>query len=325
MNRHPKRKFNWWRTLLNTLLVLFLTQLLLEWIYREQWIDFYKHEWRYQNKVTEPDTSKTRILVFGDSFSADQLSWVNLWKKDTLKQVFNAAIPGTGPETFRLIAGNRIKEVKPDIVLVQLYEGNDLYDLSKPVRWKVHGIGRNLFWFLSSWFRSLGYINYRLGQHQADLAVQGNPKESEQFDPRLYDPRTKLFIKGDLHYPQTHIQLTGDAEDTFEKMLVMLREIREASGNQVRFIVIPVPHCIQVHGTWLRNYRKLGAKADRSVLKDHIWAEKLRKAGFEVIDPLGDFRKAAQKGQVLYYPNDPHLNAEGQQLLLNCIKNRLEK
>lgn len=312
------------RGLLRITIILLLTLCLVEWIYREQWIDFYSKEWTFQNPVVKPDPQKKKILVFGDSFSADANSWVNQWKNDTSVQVFNAAIPGVGPETFRLIMENRLEETSPSIVVVQLYEGNDLYDISKPVNWSAHSFGRNLFWSLSNSFRSLNFVNYRLGQAKADISIAGNPKSGEAFSPEKYDPRTRLYIAGDRSYPQSQITVSGEATEQFEELVEMLREMKEMSGSAT-FIVLPVPHCVQVDGRYLRYYRRVGAGLDRSVLRGHAWAERLKKEGFSVIDPIETFRKAALKGTTLYYANDPHLNKEGQTLLLKIVREKLEE
>lgn len=310
------------RGLLRTTIILLLTLCLVEWMYRGQWVDFYSKEWSFQNPDVKPDLQKEKILVFGDSFSADAGSWVNQWKSDTTVQVFNAGIPGIGPETFRLIMENRMEETSPSIVVVQLYEGNDLYDISKPVNWRVHSFGRNLFWSMSNYFRSLSFVNYRLGQAKADVSITNNPKSADAFSREKYDPRTRLYIAGDRSYPQSQTALTGEAVEHFEQLIEMVREMKERSGS-ITFVLIPVPHCVQVHGKYLRYYRRLGAKLDRSVLHGHPWAERLKKEGFTIIDPLETFRNAELKGTTLYYANDPHLNKEGQALLLKIVREKL--
>lgn len=322
-----KRK-KWYRKLGNwlfkTSLVLFLTLCLVELIYRYQWVDFYKTEWEFQNKNAQPDNHKTRILVFGDSFSADTSSWVANWGKADSLQVFNAAIPGTGPEVFRLIAPNRMDEIKPNVVVVQLFEGNDLYDLRKPVNWSAHSFMRNVYWGSSNTFRSLGFINYRLGQAKTDVNYSVNSKKQLIFRKDRYDPRTRLYIAGEPNYPSGMVLLKGDYAGDMQKMIAMLKEIREEAGSETRFYVLTVPSCVQVHKRYFRHYKRLGATNDERMLSTHPWANALKKAGFNVIDPLEAFRTAENRGEELYYANDPHLNAKGQEILLRCVRKKVK-
>lgn len=321
-----RRKYikKWGSRLLKTTIVLFLALCIVECVYRYQWVDFYKKEWHFQNRKLQPDPDKKRILVFGDSFSADTSCWVQKWTNPKDVQVFNAAIPGTGPEVFRLIAGNRIKATKPDLIVVQLYEGNDLYDLRKPVNWRQFSFGRNLYWSSGNVFRSLGFINYRLGQTNADVRTDFNSKEQQTFHRNRYDARTKLYISGDAAYPSGMVLLKGDYADDMQTLIEMLKEIRQEAGEKTPFYVLTVPSCVQVHKRYWRQYKRLGAKNDPKVLTTHSWAVELKKAGFTVIDPLNEFRLAEKNGEQLYYANDPHLNVAGQQLLATCVRKAVE-
>ncbi|ASS47587.1 MAG: hypothetical protein A3D31_17320 [Candidatus Fluviicola riflensis] len=305
-------------------IIAFITLCLVELVYRYQWVDFYKTEWEFQNKVRTPDQQKRRALVLGDSFSADTASWVNQWKKDSDLQIFNAAIPGVGPETYRLIVSNRVEEAKPHIVVVQLYEGNDLYDLSRPVNWSAFGWTRNIFWKCSNTFRSLGFINYRLGQSNQDLASPGNAKTTDTFSLQSYDARTKLYILGDVTYPMSMVQLKGEYADQFQAIIEMLQELKSASGKNARFYVLTIPTCVQTNRRYVKQYKQLGAKLSQSLLKGHPWAERIKDAGFEVIDPIEALRLSEKSGTPVYYENDPHLNSFGQQLVAEYVQQILK-
>lgn len=301
-------------------IIAFISLCLMELVYRYQWVDFYKTEWEFQNKVRTPDFTKKRVLILGDSFSADTASWANQWKNDSAFQVFNAAIPGVGPETFRLIVSDRVEETKPTIVIVQLYEGNDLYDLKRPVNWSAFSWGRNLFWKCSNTFRSLGFINYRLGQANHDLHSSVNPKIADSFAIQSYDARTKLYIQGDATYPMSMVQLKGEYADQFETVIEMLRELKTAAGEKVRFYVLTIPTCVQTNRRYVKQYKQLGAKLSVSLLKGHPWAKKIKAAGFDVIDPIEALRQNEKEGKSVYYENDPHLNRFGQQTVFTYVQ-----
>jgi hypothetical protein len=301
-------------------IIAFITLCLVELVYRYQWVDFYKTEWEFQNKIRTPNLTKKRVLVFGDSFSADTASWVNQWKKDSVMQVFNAAVPGVGPETFRLIASNRVEETQPDIVIVQLYEGNDLYDLYRPVNWSAFSWGRNVFWKFSNTFRSLGFINYRLGQANQDLQSPVNAKTADSFAIPSYDARTKLYLQGDVTYPMGMVQLKGEYADQFQTLIEMLQELKTAAGKNVRFYVLTIPTCVQTDRRYVKHYKQMGAKLSMSLLKGHPWVDQLKVAGFEVIDPIEVLRQREKQGKAVYYENDPHLNPFGQQTVFTYVQ-----
>lgn len=323
-----KRKTGWKKTgkwLLRLLLMLFIALCLVEWMYRGQWFDFYRKEWSFQNGEANPDLTRKRILVLGDSFSADPKSWVNCWKRDSSIQVLNGAIPGTGPETFRLILSRRLEQSRAQVLIVQLYEGNDLIDIRKPVNWRVHSFWRNAYWWAGNTFRSLNFINYRLGQSAGDVQSLNDPKADEDFSPEDYSPRTMLYISGDSRYPVSHLRLQGEQRAVFGELCAMLNEMRQEAGSTVRFVVLPVPHCTQTSEIYGDRYRQLGAKVSGIVRFGHPWARALEKAGFEVWDPLPEFRSEEKKGNRLYYANDPHLNDKGQQVLLKFVRKQWKK
>ena len=84
---------------------------------------------RELNDTANP-THKKRILLLGDSFTwgiaADPISncFGNLLEKEGF-QVFNLGIPGTDPAQYTALAKRYIPKLKPDIVLVSFYMGND--------------------------------------------------------------------------------------------------------------------------------------------------------------------------------------------------------
>ena len=121
------------KIILRVFLIGIITLCIFELSYRYQWIDFYKSEWRFHNSEVS-EKSKNSILILGDSFSADPNGWVYMLR-DSLEEdaIYNAAIPGVGPETYELIFKRSFNNAKPNHVIVQMYVGNDQYDYEKPV------------------------------------------------------------------------------------------------------------------------------------------------------------------------------------------------
>lgn len=305
----------WLKRFLKLGFILFLTLIFAEIAYRYQWMDTYKTEWNFHNEQTVK--KQTNVLVFGDSFTADAKSWFSFLPQSADTAFYNAAIPGIGTETHRLIFTDRIKQTQPKHVLVQLYIGNDLFDIQKPVNWSTQSFGRNCFYSLSNRFRVLNLINYRLGQQKWDLKTSTNPKKSETFVANQYDPRSKLYIQADQGYPQTTIDLNAEKQALFDQLLADLKEMKATLSPNVSFTVLLIPHCTQVHQRYVKHFQLLGGKS--SWKSKNTWNEQLKKAGLNVLDPLPYFMELEKDNQHLYFENDIHLTPFGQEKLGNWV------
>ncbi|PHR49666.1 MAG: hypothetical protein COA32_00625 [Fluviicola sp.] len=311
------------RLLLNFFVISSLTLSLLEVSYRYQWIDFYSTEWNSLNENQE-NPSNEKVLIFGDSFSADPKGWVEKLREiDTNTNYFNASIPGVGLETFRLIAKDRLQEVNPTRVIVQLYVGNDLFDLDKPLNWSELSILRNLFWSFGSKFRVLNYLNYKSGQF-SQPSVDSDSKLEESFTVSNYSKRTKLYIRAQKNYPLPAVNLDGESLEIFNELIEALNEIKEMLNKGVKLSVLVIPHCAQVHQKYRDRFRSLGSDLSELKVQENTWSKKLANEGFEVIDPFLTFKQNEELGKALYFENDPHLNRQGQELLSKFVKNQLQ-
>lgn len=305
--------------LLKVVVILIITLMLLEFSYRYQLIDFYKTEWNYLNRNVQESEGNTKILVFGDSFSSAKNNWVEqVQKMDSSSIYYNASFPGVATETYRLIAKNRIEEVNPDRVIVQLYTGNDLLDIHKPINWSELTFSRNLFWTFSNYFRFLNFFNFRMGQVSQDVVKNTDPKEEEQFSTEHYSARTQLYIKAIPNYPQSELNI--DSSSNFKNLVNHLKDIKKYVKNK-EFYVLIVPHCTEVGQQYIANYKELGAIFTTNNLKQNYWEEKLLKEGFNVISPYDYFRNLEKTTNSIYFQNDPHLNDKGQYHLAKSVAN----
>jgi hypothetical protein len=311
------------RFLFNFFVISIVTLILLEVTYRYQWIDFYSTEWTALNK-NQKNTTDDKTLIFGDSFSAEPNGWVvKLRDLDTNTTYFNASIPGVGLETFRLIAEDRLEEVKPSRVIIQLYVGNDLYDYEKPVNWSELSVLRNLYWSMGSNFRVLTYLNYKSGQFFTNSISTGSKLE-DSFSVSNYSRRTKLYIDADSAFPVSAINLEGKSSETFNEMVEVLNQISQILNDDTELSVLVIPHCTQVHQKYRNRFISLGCDLSELKIKGSLWSKKLKDKGFNVLDPLAVFKKEEEQGEELYFQNDPHLNSKGQKVLSSYILKQLQ-
>jgi hypothetical protein len=99
-----------------------------------------------------PNSTSTSVVLLGDSFAwgANAIplsqSFADLLRAEGYV-VHNLGIPGTGPRQYRMLAEKYIPLLKPDVVIVALYLGNDVLameptpPLGKPLYYVVKGGG----------------------------------------------------------------------------------------------------------------------------------------------------------------------------------------
>lgn len=302
---------------------------LLEIAYRFQWIDFYRNELNglnHQPALQRPDTCKT-LLVFGDSFSAQPFSYVDVLR-DSLPgyRIINAAVPGTGILETEVMARLRLKQFPPDAVLFQVYTGNDLWDLRRTSDSPHIAFARKLYWRLSDCSLFLRYLNYRLGQYKngTRLAVESGERKSNQpFSAENYSARERLMFLAEPDLLQNSVLASGRRSDDLDAWLLHMDALlRKLPARTQQVLIVLAPHCAQVNRWYAGNMEQIGAAPMPEAVQavDYPFLGRVRTyfagdARVRVVSPLSAFQQADSAGRRLYYENDPHLNKTGQELL----------
>jgi hypothetical protein len=316
----------------------------LELFYRFQLIDTYHTELvQYNDEAAVSNVENKRvILVMGDSFTAGKETYCaglkSCFKDHT---VINAGIPGTGIMQALFTAPRRFARYHPDVFIYQIYVGNDLFDISYAVNWEQLSMARNLYWTLAKPFRSLAFLNYKLGQCVASSTpdppksksdgASPNPRDDsedgQRFSVQRYEKRDKIYLKAEPLLLENHILVKRNRGEDYRilqrELLELLSYCKAESG--CRAYVLIIPHCCQTSPTKLENMKRLGAvfSDEKSILGDQypfcsLMREFLNKEGLtnvRILDPLALFRKEEAAGSHVYFANDSHLNGYGQALL----------
>jgi hypothetical protein len=320
------------------LYLLFLVSMLLlsaEGIYRIQLFDFYKSELNYLNPgIRDAKANTVPVwMIFGDSFTADPKSYVGMLR-DSLGehfQLLNAAVPGTGMVQTEMIARRRIRQFPPDAVLFQLYVGNDLSDISHPVNWKSLSWQRNLYWAISDRFRVIAWLNYRFGQlfsglRKGDGSLRDG-KTDAAFDPLSYDGRSRILIRGNPKGLAQAIQVEGQHLSDMNVLLHKLDAAINRLPADCLVYLLVIPHCSQIGEPYAGHFREMGAEVSHSEGQERMTYPFLMKLEdcfradrrVRIMDALPALREAEDSGVPVYFPNDPHLNLQGQQTLARLI------
>ncbi len=326
--RHGKnllRKMAW------LLAVFLLFVVLLELFYRNQWIDTYRRELNALNLDVVPANPKRRILVMGDSFSATTNSWVNLLRTNHPDfEITNSSVPGTGIYQANLMLSRRLSTFKPDLLIYQIYVGNDLFDLRYPTNWKTIGWARNLYWSAANHIRSLAWANYALGQLKraanAPDYQQGKVNEGE-FQAEKYSERERIYLRAEPGLIADEVMLTGKrAADIADYMAELQDFLETAKSANCPVLLLVIPHCAQVDAVYAQRMAELGATGmDEPALQaiDYPFLQRLstlQGSGMRLLNILPALQAAEQLATATYYLHDAHLNDAGQQLVAKVVE-----
>lgn len=306
------------------------TLLLLELCYRWYVVDFYGAQFQALNqKELEETGDRPSILVVGDSFSADQNSYVKgLRNQIGSHRIINAAIPGTCVRQHERYFAKRVRDFQPDLVIYQTYLGNDLLEYRHPTTGGNLSWQRKAYWWLADRFLVLGYINARLPALRHTFApsqvIDYEGKARQSFDPSTYSERTKMLLKAEPSLLENSIRMQGLRQHDAEDLMTDIKKLLSQLPEDVRVVVLVIPHCVQTGPTYVSRMKQLGAN-----IEDEAGITAISYPFFEYLEKnLSDQRTSLVNSLTwlqeentvpLYYPSDPHLNTAGQQILADSL------
>lgn len=325
-----RRLFKW---MLRITLALTFCLLVLEIVYRNQWIDTYRGPLLALNADDELKEEGRTVLVMGDSFSATRDGWVKeIADRLPEYRVVNASVSGTGIVQANIIARRRFREFKPDILIYQIYVGNDLLDYRYPIAWGKVSPLRNIYWWWAHRLRSIAYLNQAFGQIKAGPSPQElAPLFRKPFAVETYNSREKTLLTAEPGLIENQVFLENGRENDMVGYLRRLDDILalcEANGTIPYLLVLP--HCAQVHPQYKEQMVKLGAEFRLAwhTRADYPFVNRLAghtQGRATVLNPLSALQSAFSVSDPLYFNNDPHLTPAGQKWLGNWVVNAIQQ
>lgn len=339
------------KLLLLVLLCAAASLLALESVYRLQLVDTYRGELREYNPATDMAGSDSRptVLLMGDSLTAGNRSYPTLVRQARSDlRVINAGIPGSCVLQANLVAPARFARFRPSVFVYQVNVGNDLVNLRYPIHWGRLSPVRNLYWTVAHRARSLEYMNYKAGQavrsaryekavHDlqaagralADVTDTGCRYDFDDFDPRSYTARIRLYLEAEPALYENQILVGETRRREYERLLDGLRRIFslcEPPDCAPHLLVIP--HASQVDPGYLHAMRQMGARFERPeavASEDYPFIAGIRAflvgnglGHVRVLDPLPALRDV-ERDRHAYYLHDPHLTACGQEAVARFL------
>ena len=314
-----------WRSLKFLIYLFVAVLLLLEIIYRNYWFDFYRPELLGLNEALTKQEGKPSILVIGDSFTAHPESYVrHLRQVNPSYQIINAGVPGTSIHANLRPMRKRIRQFKPDVLIYQIYLGNDFWEFKHRISGSAHWT-RRVYWWLSDRVHILAFLNYRLRAWRKyfydDLPDYSPENRQKQFDPSLYTARTKLFFSAEERHLEDVIFMQGKRRKDIYRYVSILKDELNKLPDELNKLIVIIPHQCQVADHYQQNMRELGASfSDQhnvqeinyplyEFLQNHLSDQRTR-----VINPLRTLQHEERRSGVFYH-NDPHFNPDGHSVL----------
>jgi hypothetical protein len=317
------------------LLCLACFLLVFEGIYRHQLIDFYQPELRANNRPADlGDTTRKTLLAMGDSFSAGPDAWVAFLRRQLPSyRVICAAVSATGVFESLFIAPRRFREFKPQVFIYQVFVGNDIQDIRRPLNWRTMTLPRYFYGFMCSYlgFRSLTFANYRLGQLLRSSGPGTAQNADPPFSPAAYPKSVTIYTQAEPDNLEDTILARGARGRDVATLVDSIKKLVSYASPACHKYVVVIPDASQVSDFYLQHFEQLGGRvADpRGLHRDEYplvirLKEGLAAAGIKVLNPLPLFQRHEQQGQRLYYQNDSHLKPVGQSLLGEFILKQLQ-
>lgn len=288
----------------------------------------------YRDREYPPKGSAFRVLGLGDSFAfgygveepESYLSRLEAMAADRGVEVIDAGHPSMGPDNEALLLEADGPRLRPDLVLVGIYVGNDVWNvLTGPRRAiVVDGVLRSGPGVLEQWYRPLradGTLGPPLPAVPASDALKVPLRRwirrSHLF--RFLSRRYAALRSGDGPRPLTVVddaavfvrdepKELGAGWDEVCAWLSRMSAWCAAHGAKLAVLLIPTAEQVDPR-RWAETRQRFGLReADIDLAKpQRRLGECARAQGLPVIDVLPALRAAAaQGGPDLYFPSDPH-------------------
>lgn len=317
-------------------------------------------DWGFRN-LSRPETA--RIVAIGDSMTYGiaamaRQSWPSQLSGLSGTTVYNMALGGYGALEYLHLLREKAVTLKPEVVVVGLYVGNDFMDVYNRAYstdfWKDYRLGeageteQNVFLsdkkqrkFLGSFrnYLARSSVAYRLvtrsslfnqfraaeSRNSADVAASdGGALEI------VLDDQASTFL-----YPDTVEKLMNTGDGRIEESLKISEHAYEdmkrfADQNDIRLIVVMFPSKEFVYFPSVNNSLEPNVLLSYSRLIGHeeevrAWAEQFfDRIDVGMVDAAPALRKAVEEGQLVYPATDGHPNAMGYSIIASLVYDQLK-
>lgn len=254
-----------------------------------------------------------RALGIGDSFSfgvvPHQFNYLTLLENHIKAtrpefELVNMGIPGLSPREYLAVLLNEGLELKPDMVLLSFFIGNDFAETAKIdriYRWSYTANIVKYVYALKTKAGNLGGTTTSAYDDNAPPLTEDAFLQIEAFGKPLFEKDNPLF------------------DEALARTMVHLRAIKQVcDGYGIRLSIVLIPDVMQLDDGLLRKVTGLAPDRLDPDRPNRALSAELTRLGVDHLDLTAAFRAAAPSGR-LYKPNDIHWNIAGNALAEKLI------
>lgn len=298
---------------------------------------------------------RPRILVYGDSFISSIFTPINqtfVWQLErklestfaSAPQVVNCGVSGYGPDQESLLLDDEIDRLKPQLLIVAIYAGNDFGDLLRHKIYKLDdqkqlkdndytidpslaspfGTSKQFSRFYS--LRLLRKAWEHLARRQAPRSSEGFlesclRKCRAEYKEYVINGNNNVWNLVDGHY-DADVSLTPNSESSQYKRILMdrviekMKRITAARSTPLMLVIIPSPFDVVDNYSVSVDTRKY-PEYRRSELTDVV-EDIARKYQLPYLNLFRPFREHGA-GPLYYMVDNDHWKPEGQQLAAGLV------
>jgi len=267
---------------------------------------------------TQKEEGTYRILGLGDSFAFGVVPYKynyltlleeNLNHGSKKTELINMGIVATGPKDYLVLLAKEGLELKPDMVLVSFFIGNDFMQDGGLRRLYTHSYVASFIAYLIAVSR--GYQGQII--HGAAVYDDSSPTLTDPVFIDMENRRSEIYRKQNRRF--------GNDFEAAMRYLVKIKQL--CDEHHMALAIVLIPDDVQVDRTLQARVLKLkevNSKADDFdfTLPNRVLATRLKQHNIECLDLLDEFTRAGN-GTVLYKPNDSHWNISGNRLAADAI------
>ena len=303
---------------------------------------------------TSPPGNGTRLVAIGDSFTFGwglpaEDSWPKVLERrgggaNETVEVINFGFPGASPDDYSRIISEALEHFQPDIVLIGTLQGDDLVQLVEQEPLEVEWTARArqaVFPTLSDWLRPAPPTmeSYRSVFLKSQAYLRSTLTPDQQHRYRALPPGVRsAFESGLLNPSLVHTAMTnprrfaapieggaawrGVAETRLRRCLRRWLAACRGAGAELKVVIVPDgPYVSEAAAAGMRAVGyEVPASLTTSTLCQDVVIEICGEAGVPVINPVSEFRKAADSGDSDdYFELDGHFTARGQRRLGEAV------
>lgn len=281
-------------------------------------------------------------VAIGDSFVwgygvEESDVWTEVLEARLNKDISNLGMPGFSALQYGIMLRKYGLALKPKIVLIGFFTGNDYGDSLSFQEWRDAHSGKGLYTYFADKEKKKDNLREEAPKRKLSRLLQKKSalyrflREIDFKDSFKARQRTLKIKGGELQFDVKMVMnnINGGDADNFAKGWEItrgsLKDIKRIClENSVVLFVVLIPSKEEVYSDYIAEKLDFTGEEKNKILAHYLNAKEFcGENGVESIDLLPEFKKRANAGEKLYFTHDGHWNKEGHLLAASIVYNYL--